>query len=41
MKAFVVIALLIIIGGIISISERLKVIEVHLRVIKDLITNKD
>lgn len=41
MKAFVVIALLIIIGGIISISERLKEIEVHIRIIKDLLTNKD
>lgn len=41
MKAFVIITLLFIVGGIIGISERLKEIEVHLRVIKDLITNKD
>ena len=41
MKVFVIITLLFIVGGIISISKRLKEIEVHLRVIIDLITNKD
>lgn len=41
MKVFVIITLLFIVGGIIGISERLKEIEAHLRVIIDLITNKD
>lgn len=41
MKVFVIITLLFIVGGIINVSERLKEIEVHLRVIIDLITNKD
>lgn len=41
MKVFVIITLLFIVGGVINVSERLKEIEVHLRVIKDLITNKD
>ena len=41
MKVFVIITLLFIVGGIIGISKRLKEIEVHLRVIIDLITNKD
>lgn len=41
MKAFVIITLLFIVGGIINVSERLKEIEVHLRIIKDLLTNKD
>ena len=41
MKVFVIITLLFIVGGIISISEKLKEIEVHIRIIKDILTSKD
>lgn len=41
MKLFVIIVLLFIVGGVISISEQLKEIEVYIRIIKDILTSKD